>query len=284
MRSLRVVTAGPQLLVQDLGRPGWAYLGVGRSGAADREALRLANRLVGNPEDAAAFEVLLGPATLRFAGGGLVAVTGARLRVRVGDVDRHQDGPVEVADGDDLRLGPAERGLRAYLAVRGGLDASPTLGSCAADTLSGLGPAPLRDGDEVAVGVAGTPWPGVDQAPVPPAPDPVVLRVVPGPRDDWFTDGTLDVLMRSTWTVSSDTDRVGTRLDGPELTRRTGGELASEGIVRGALQVPPHGRPVVMGPDHPVTGGYPVLATVVDADADLLAQARPGAGARFRFR
>ena len=281
--ALLVLAAGPQLLVQDLGRAGWAHLGVGGSGAADRGALRLANRLVGNREDAAGLEVLLGGVTLRFTGRALVAVTGARLTVRLGDADRHQDGPLEVADGDELRLGQAGRGLRAYVAVRGGLGVPAVLGSCATDTLSGLGPAPLQDGDVVGVRAATTPWPGVDQAPVHGAPDPVVLRLVPGPRDDWFDDGTLDVLAGSTWTVGSDTDRVGTRLEGPELVGRTGGELASEGMVRGALQVPPHGRPVVMGPDHPVTGGYPVVATVLDADADLLAQARPGAAVRFRF-
>ena len=283
-RSLQLLTTGPQVLVQDLGRPGWAHLGVGRSGAADRGALRLANRLVGNPEGAAGLEVLLGSTTLRLRGGGVVAVTGARIEVGAGERSGHQDGPLAVGDGDVLRLGPVARGLRAYVAVRGGLAGPATLGSRSTDTLSGLGPAPLRPGDVVAVGPAPEAWPDVDQAPVASTTDPLVLRAVAGPRDDWFVAEALRVLVTATWRVGGDTDRVGTRLEGPELVRRTGGELASEGMVRGAVQVPPHGRPVVMGADHPVTGGYPVLVTVLDTDTDLLAQARPGDAVCFRLR
>lgn len=276
--TLEVVTTGPQLLVQDLGRPGWAHLGVGRSGAADRASLRLANRLVGNPEGAAGLESLLGGATLEARTATVVAVTGAAVGVRVDERELHLDGPLSIRAGSVLRLGAARTGLRAYLAVRGGLVVAETLGSMATDTLSGLGPGPLVVGDVLHAGRATVGWPVVDVAAVARASraGPLVLRVVPGPRQEWFTADALAALRTAVWTVSPESDRVGSRLEGPALARAVAGELPSEPMVRGAVQVPPHGRPVVMGPDHPVTGGYPVIATVVDHDADLLAQARPG--------
>lgn len=278
---LEVVATGPQLLVQDLGRPGWAHVGVGRSGAGDRASLRLANRLVGNPEAAAGVESLLGGAALRLRAVTVVAVTGAAVEVHVDGREMHLDGPLTVPAGAVLRLGPARAGLRAYVAVRGGLVVAGTLGSGSTDTLSGLGPAPLVVGDLVGVGPAPSTWPDVDVAPRRPLGARLVLRVVPGPRDGWFTTDALAALTSAVWTVSPHSDRVGTRLEGPDLQRAVTGELPSEPMVTGAIQVPPHGRPVVMGPDHPVTGGYPVIATVLDRDTDLLAQARPGDPVRF---
>lgn len=206
MTVLEVVAPGPLTTVQDLGRPGLADLGVGGSGAADRPALRLANRLVANPEGTAALEVTLG---------------GLRLR---------PDADVLVA-------------------------------------LAGLGPPPLRPGDRLPVGPPPAAHPVVDVAPVAGPPDgDVELRVRLGPRDDWFTSAARDLLLRSAWTASADSDRVGVRLTGPALER----------AVPGALQVPPTGRPTLLLADAPLTGGYPVIAVVLGADVDRAAQVRPG--------
>lgn len=268
---IEVLAAGPLASVQDLGREGFAALGVARAGAFDRAALRLANRLVGNPEDRAAVEITFGGLAVRLTEPATVALTGA---VCAGAPDW---GAAVSLPGDTIiRLGVPERGLRSYLAVHGGLAVSPVLGSRSADTLSGIGPAPLRAGDLLPVGSATGPILGAGAAePV----RPPVLRIRFGPRDDWFTDAGRAALLEAAWTVRPECDRVGIRLAGPVLERARSGELASEPTLPGALQVPPDGRPILFGPDAPVTGGYPVIAVVTDLDP--AAQLRPGAAVRF---
>ncbi|HEX3259275.1 MAG TPA: biotin-dependent carboxyltransferase family protein, partial [Pseudonocardia sp.] len=281
-RALEVVEVGPLALVQDLGRPGHAAVGVPRSGAADRAALCLANRLVANDDEgAAAVEVLLGGLAVRAHGLRTVALAGAPAPATVDGTPVAHHSVVTLRPGQTLTLGPPPTGLRTYLAVRGGLQVDDVLGSAAGDTLSGLGPAPLRPGDVLAVGPEpGHPW-LLDLAPVaPPTGATVVLRAIPGPRADWVADPA--ALTRTTWTASSRSDRVGMRLEGEPLRRTDKRELPSEGMVRGAIQVPPGGEPVVFLADHPVTGGYPVVAVVVDADVDRAAQIRPGQSVRFR--
>ena len=279
MTGLEVLATGPLTLVQDLGRTGWAALGVGVAGAYDRGALRLANRLVGNREGAAALETVGAGLALRATSSCEVAVTGADGSLAVERDGRSiavgRRSPLRLVAGDVLRVGPPTTGVRSYLAVRGGLTVPVTLGSGSRDTLSGLGPAPLAVGDVVAIGRGAVALPHVDQAAVRPASGP--LRVVLGPRDDWFTADAVRTLLSTPWTVTSAADRVGIRLDGPPLTRRDAArELPSEPVVTGSLQVPPDGRPVLLGPDHPATGGYPVIAVLVDADRDRLAQVVPG--------
>jgi biotin-dependent carboxylase-like uncharacterized protein len=181
-----------------------------------------------------------------------------------------------------LALGVPARGLRAYLAVRGGVAVPPVLGSRSTDALSGLGPAPLAAGDRLPVGDLAADEPLVDVAPVASLPDRPVLRVLPGPRRDWLADTAWAALRDAAWTVSADSDRVGLRLTGPRLARARDDELPSEGLVPGAVQVPPDGAPVLFLADHPVTGGYPVLAVVVTADLPVAAQLRPGDVVRFR--
>jgi KipI family sensor histidine kinase inhibitor len=281
-RALEVVGVGPLALVQDLGRPGHAAVGVPRSGAADRAALCLANRLVANDDEgAAAIEVLLGGLAVRAHGLRTVALAGAAAPATVDGTPVAHHSVVTLRPGATLALGPPPTGLRTYLAVRGGLAVDDVLGSVAGDTLSGLGPAPLQPGDVLAVGPEPEhPW-LLDLAPVaPPTGGTVTLRAIPGPRADWVADPT--ALTRTTWTVSSRSDRVGMRLEGEPLRRTDKRELPSEGMVRGAIQVPPGGEPVVFLADHPVTGGYPVVAVVVDADVDRAAQVRPGQSVRFR--
>ncbi|HZI96953.1 MAG TPA: biotin-dependent carboxyltransferase family protein [Actinomycetales bacterium] len=281
MRELRVLATGPLTTVQDVGRPGLAHLGVSPSGAADRGALALANRLVGNPESAAGLEVTLGSLVVRARGDLLVALTGAPCPVD-GPRDTGFGAPVHLGDGEELHLGTPDAGLRSYLAVRGGLVVAPVLGSRSTDLLSGLGPPVVAPGDELSVGGAPPASGLVDLAPArPPTSDVVALRVILGPRDDWLERASLDALLAEPWEVTGESNRVGARLAGPRLEWSRRRELASEGVVRGALQVPPSGQPVLFGPDHPVTGGYPVVAVVVDADLDLTAQVRPGQHLQF---
>ncbi|MCW1957858.1 MAG: biotin-dependent carboxyltransferase family protein [Mycobacterium sp.] len=284
MVDLQVLRTGPLALVEDLGRPGLANLGVGRSGAADRRAHALANRLVGNPDDAASLEITLGGFSARVVGGAVdVAVTGADARPAADGIPFGINGIHHLEEGQVLSLGIPVSGLRSYLAVRGGVDAPTVLGSRSYDTLSGIGPEPVRPGDLVAVGRPVGDFPVVDQAPIGPISGGTVdLRVVPGPREDWFDDP--DALVRTDWVISERSDRVGVRLVGAPLQhRRPDRQLPSEGATRGAVQVPPNGQPVILGPDHPVTGGYPVIGVVIDADTDKVAQLRPGQPVRLHW-
>ncbi|OUC98868.1 allophanate hydrolase [Streptosporangium minutum] len=350
---------GPYATVQDLGRPGYGHLGVPRSGAADAPSLRLANRLVGNPEGAAGIELTFGGACLRFTSGAWAAVTGAPCPVelrtagppatglpatglpdtglpdtglrtgelpgtglpstelrtgelpstgfRTGELPSTglpggagREGlppggpgprtravgpyaPVWVPAGGELRVGTPPVGLRTYVAVRGGLDTPLVMGSRSTDSLSGLGPPPLRPGTVLPVGPTGALSAiNVDAAP-PTAAPPEVLRILPGPRDDWFVPGALAALCAGPYRVSQDSNRVGVRLEGARLERVHDGELPSEGMVAGALQVPPDGLPIVFLADHPPTGGYPVIAVLVSADLAGAAQLRPGDRVRFRL-
>jgi biotin-dependent carboxylase-like uncharacterized protein len=285
MRALTVVRPGPLTTVQDLGRPGLAHLGVTTSGAADRASLRLANRLVGNREGAAALEVTVGGLAVRAEADLLLAVTGATGPVTVDGTAVAEDALLPLRRGRTLELGPAGAGLRRYVAVRGGVDVPPVLGSRATDTLAGLGPDPLREGDTLPVGGEVECWPVTELAPVPPRPaGEVVLDAVPGPRPERLATGGLERLAATGWTVSPDSDRVGLRLDGPPLAHAAEREWPSEGAPLGAVQVPPGGRPVIFLADHPVTGGYPVVAVVVDRDVDRAAQLRPGQPVRLRLR
>ncbi len=280
-RSLGVVRAGPLSTVQDGGRVGLAHLGVPRAGPLDRPAARLANRLVGNAEDAAVLETTLGGVAVRAGTALTMAVTGAPSPVTVDGRPLPFGVAVAVGAGEVLDVGPAVSGVRSYLAVGGGLAPPPVLGSRSRDTLSGLGPAPLADGDVLAVGPATGPTPAVSYTVPPVTTSPVVLRVSAGPRADRFGDGGLAVLLGSTYEVSAVGNRVGTRLAGPPVPRSSDAELESEGMVLGAVQVPPDGQPVVLLADHPTTGGYPVIAVVHPDGLAALAQARPGSAVRF---
>jgi len=277
--SLEVLAPGPLTTIQDLGRPGLAAQGVGPSGAADRGALRLANRLVGNPEGAAGLEVTMGGLHLRAHAPVVLALTGAPCPTRVRGRAEGTGVALHLDAGDELVLGAPAAGLRTYVGVRGGVAVPEVLGSRSTDLLAGLGPAVPRAGDLLPVGPVPRQPPYLDVAPVAgPAAGEVVLRARPGPRDDWFTGS----LLGRAWTATAELDRVGVRLTGPPLRRAVAGELPSEGVVRGALQVPPSGLPTLLLADHPVTGGYPVAAVVLDADVDLAAQVRPGQVVRLR--
>ena len=292
---LVVETAGLQALIQDRGRPGRADVGISSSGALDRSAADRAARLVGNMPGTACLESVLGGLSLRAAGDQVLAVTGAAVELEVVPTESTDDGwrprpglPFALKDGQTLRVGAPTDGLRVYVAVRGGIETPAVIGSRATDTLAGLGPAALSDGDRLPVGRdpgTAVDWPlevaGAAVAQPSQPSGPLEVRVVLGPRDDWFTPAALASFQEQEWTVAAASDRVGARLEGRELARSIERELPSEGTVPGSIQVPASGLPVVFLRDHPVTGGYPVIACVLEADLDLMAQAAPGRTVRF---
>lgn len=278
---LEVVRSGALTTVQDLGRAGHAHLGVPRSGALDGPAHLLANRLVGNPVEAAALETTLNGCELRPSHPVVVAVTGAACAVRVDGRPAAWGAPVRVPAGALLDVGAATRGLRSCVAVGGGVAVEPVLGSRSTDLLSGLGPGPLADGDLLPVGPARGRSAGADVLPYEGFGAELILPLAPGPRDDWFTPDAFATLAAGPYTVSPASNRIGLRTLGPALRRAREGELPSEGMVPGAVQVPPDGRPVVFLADHPTTGGYPVIGVVPESALPAAAQAPPGTPVRF---
>ena len=323
---LEVLSPGPLCLLEDAGRPGRAAIGVSSSGAFDRGAMRRANLAVGNPSGAPVLEALVGPLVLRALAPTVLAVSGARAPVRIGrgdeevgdmalPADASRERALALDPGDRIEVGPAEDGLRLVLAVRGGImqvrredtpeagaedgasagteeadgEETEVLGSRSRDTLSGLGPAPLRAGDTLHAGGEQ----GLDAVPVVVAgqdvpagttSDGAVLEVpvLLGPRAELLGDAAVRALLATDWTVRQDSDRVGVRLEGPALPVPEGAaSVPSEPMLPGAVQVPPSGLPVVFGPDHPATGGYPVIAVVTRTGLDALAQA--GAGSVLRM-
>ncbi|MEV6754552.1 biotin-dependent carboxyltransferase family protein [Streptomyces sp. NPDC051214] len=280
-RAFAVVRAGALTTVQDQGRPGHAHLGVPRSGALDPAAARLANRLVGNPSDAAVLETTLNGCSVRPRCAVTVAVVGAPCPVTVDGRPVAWGAPVRVPAGALLDVSAAVSGVRCYIAFSGGVAVEPVLASRSTDLLSGLGPPPLADGTVIPLGVAAGPHARVDAVPHPAPPHELILRVTPGPRADWFTPAALRTLTTRAYRVSSASNRIGLRTEGPSLEREFTGELPSEGMVLGAVQVPPDGRPVVFLADHPTTGGYPVIAVVRESDLAGAAQAVPGTPVRF---
>ncbi|MBD1593085.1 5-oxoprolinase/urea amidolyase family protein [Arthrobacter sp. S1_S22] len=302
--ALEVLSPGPQALIQDLGRPGLGDLGVSPAGAADTASARQANRLVGNLPSDAVIENVMGGLSVQARGELTVALSGAGAAADI----RSEGGssrpapmyaPFPLHDGESLHLGVPEAGLRTYLAVRGGIDVPPVLGSRSTDLMSGIGPAPLAAGSVLPVGAVDSAR-AVGHAEPPALPEdlspgaggkPVVLRITTGPRHDWFTPRSLAALTGQEWTVTAESNRIGVRLDtgpsapgaadGTPLERAREGELPSEGVVAGSLQVPPSGLPVLFLADHPVTGGYPVIGAVIPEDLPAAAQLPPGATLRF---
>ncbi|THJ67409.1 5-oxoprolinase/urea amidolyase family protein [Arthrobacter echini] len=296
---LEVIEAGPLSLIQDLGRPGHGDVGVPASGAADTASARQANRLVGNLPTDAVIETVLGGLTVRAQGELTAALAGAVTPARIRGADDSSrpapmDAPFALHDGERLHLGPPTTGLRTYLAVRGGIDVPLVLGSRSTDVLSGLGPDPLSAGTVLPVGevdtarMVGLPEvSALTDTIASGAAGPAVLRITPGPRDDWFTPASREGLTEQTWLVTDQSNRIGIRLALPDtpgsraLERAVTDELPSEGVVAGSLQVPPSGLPVVFLADHPVTGGYPVIGVVVPEDLPVAAQLGPGTSVVF---
>ena len=281
-----VLDGGLLTTIQDRGRPGFTHLGVPEGGAADPWSLAVANLLAGNePADAALEATIVGP-TLRALRDVMIALAGADLGAGVGGRRLAPDRTHRLGSGEILELSGASEGAggRAILAISGGLDVPVVLGSrstCLAAAFGGHEGRPLRAGD-VLLGPTPTDravldrvWPAPDQLPRGRGPSSSVLRVLPGPAQG------LDALLQIQWRVAPASDRVGTRLDGPALPSGIGGEVTTHGVTWGAIQVPPDGRPIVLGPDHQTTGGYRVVGVVISADRPILAQLAPGSEVRL---
>jgi biotin-dependent carboxylase-like uncharacterized protein len=272
---IEILEPGPLTSVQTArGRPGWRHLGVPVGGAADSWSARLANLLVGNPDDAALLEITMTGPALRFRVAARVALTGSPFRTSIDGVAMPAFAARDVRAGSTLRVGDGD-GARAYLAFSGGIAVEPALGSAATDLRTGFGGhegRALRAGDTLAIGSTigtGRRWTGTRyQGPI---------RIVAGPHADRLAS---DSLTTDAWIVSPAGDRAGVRLDGDRL-RPDGAEVPSMGLPLGAVQVPLDGRPIVMLADRPVTGGYPVPACVIGADVGRVAQMRPGDELRF---
>lgn len=276
MPELVVLEPGVFTTIQDRGRPGFAAVGVTSSGAFDSAAYEWGAQLLGNRPGAAALEVLVGGLAVTATSAVRAVLTGGVAPATCRGRQITHGEPFFLVPGAELRLGYCTQGARVYLSIAGGIEAPETLGSVATDTLSGLGPAPLRTGDRLTLGRS--PMPARHSAVPAPTLEAglVTLDVMPGPRADWLLEP-----LAGEWTVAQDSNRVGVRLDGRQLNRAAG-ELPSEGVVRGAIQLPPHGRPVIFGPDHPTTGGYPVVGVLTSAANDRLAQLQPGQSVRLR--
>ena len=299
--ALEILAPGPQSLLQDLGRPGFGDLGVSASGAADTTSARQANRLAGNRPGDTVIETILGGLAVRARGELTAALAGAPASAEIrgphGNRVAPMYAPFALHDGESLRLDQPEAGLRTYLSIRGGIEVPAVLGSRSTDVMSGIGPAPLAAGTVLPLGAAergrmvGLPELSTLPAGMTPAgrngrTSAVVLRITAGPRDDWFTPESRKALTGQTWTVTAESNRIGVRLatagDGTPLDRELTGELPSEGVVAGSLQVPPSGLPVLFLADHPVTGGYPVIGVVIPEDLPAAAQLPPGTALRFQ--
>lgn len=289
--NLEITSPGLHSVLQDMGRPGQTGQGVSRSGALDLGALRAANRAVGNPSDMACVESVLGGLSFICHGRAVIAVTGALTPVTVTNASGLQwqasnYQPIELEAGDSVSLGSPKAGLRSYLAIRGGFDVTPVLGSLSTDTLAQLGPAALSAGDRLGYTAPVTSTSvSLNETPafeLPTATDIVTLDVVMGPRTDWFTQDAIQRLSSQLWRVTSQSNRVGIRLAGDTpLERSNHQELPSEGTSVGAIQVPASGQPVLFLADHPLTGGYPVIASVASHHLDLAGQIPVNAQIRF---
>lgn len=285
---LRVVDAGALTLLEDLGRAAGSSIGLPRGGTVDRGALRLANRLVGNPEGAAGLEVLWGGLSFEVLADTVVAICGASCPVTVNGRPRSSHVALPVGVGDVVRLGRPVLGVRgvgirgvgvrAVVALAGGLAGDEVLGSVSSSPTAGLGRAPLRAGEVMrSAGLPNRAGVATDLAVSTIGRGVRPQRVVPGPRDDWVTAAARDGFVRTGWRVSPQCDRVGVRLEGAALEWLSpGSEFPSEAVIPGSVQVPPDGRPLVFLADHPTTGGYPVIGVVHPDDLDALGQVGPG--------
>ena len=295
--KIKVISPGVLTTVQDTGRFGHQAAGIPEAGAMDRASLRLANALLGNPEDAAALELTVFGGTFEFDGKGTIALTGADMRPFLNGNRMSMNTAVPVKAGDRLELGVASRGMRAYLAVSGGIDVPVVLGSRSTDLksrLGGLEGRKLRAGDVLENGsrpqaaaelaeVQGTPCePVLQRLAKATSPEGVTqIRFLFGPQDAMFAEDAKKTFTDSIYTLSAACDRMGYRLEGAAVPSLNGTDILSEGICFGSIQVPANGQPIVMMADHQTTGGYAKIGTVLSEDLPLLAQLGPGKRIHF---
>ncbi|MFI4967449.1 MAG: biotin-dependent carboxyltransferase family protein [Gammaproteobacteria bacterium] len=277
---IQVLEPGLFTTIQDLGRLGLGHLGVPTAGAVDTFSLRAANRLVGNMDGATGFEMTGRGAILSFDAPASIALTGGVVEATLDGQPLAMHQTIRIKAGAAVDVGAINSGFRTYLAVGGGLDVPQVLGSASTDAFSGLGPAPLLAGIQIPV-VPQADGPGFYLRAPPGFGAEAVLRVLPGPQEDWFTAAARSQLLDGEYRVLPQSDRGGLRLIGAKLERSRKGELPSMGMVAGAIQVPGSGQPIALLANHGATGGYPVIANVISADLGRLAQLAPGTSLRF---
>ena len=287
-RGLLVLQCSPGTTIQDLGRIGYRRYGVTRGGAMDPVALRIANCLVGNPFDTAAIELNVGGADFRVACDSMrVALHGGDFVLAINGMPAPVSTSLHLHKGDIISIGRGRHRIRSYLAIEGGLDIQPTLGSCATHIrarLGGLDGAPLETGQELALRQSKATKRKECSLPYSAFPKPRrQFRVILGPQAHRFTDGGIHTLLQSTaFRIDKDSDSVGYRLSGQRLEYIGDGNIVSDPVVPGCIQVPASGLPLILMADCPTTGGYPKIATVISCDLPDLAQLPPGSEVSFR--
>ena len=283
-----VENPGVLTTVQDEGRYGYERFGMSPSGPMDSRAFHIANILVGNPWGESALEVtVLGP-SLRFDGDAIIALTGANMSPRLNGAPCPMYRALTVKAGDLLQLGAARQGCRGYIAVSGGLDVPLVMGSRSTalkNRVGGFQGRKLEKGDHLSFRSPAKPpvHPELRAAPIPaPQEKEVLIRVIPGPQDDAFTREGLECFFSRPYTVSRDSDRMGCRLEGPVIAHKTDGNIISDGIVAGSIQVPTSGQPIIMLAERQTTGGYTKIATVITVDLPIVGQCKAGDTIRFQ--
>ncbi|MFW6376455.1 MAG: 5-oxoprolinase/urea amidolyase family protein [archaeon] len=283
--AIEILDPGSFTTVQDLGRTDYQKYGIPPSGAIDPYSLQVANLLVGNERGEAALEATISGPTVEFREETWFAVTGPGWVPRLNDAEIPPWRSVRAESGDRLSFDEVDEGARAYVAVAGGIDVPSILGSKSTNVraeLGGFEGRALQAGDVLEVGEGATPAP--QEVPERYRPDPYFddVRVVLGPQDDHFTDAGIETFLDATFTVKSESDRMGIRFDGPAIEHSKGADIVSEGTAAGAVQVPENGQPIALLGDRQTTGGYAKIATVIEADLTTLAQMRPADEASFR--
>jgi antagonist of KipI len=289
MKLLEVRAPGLLTTVQDLGRPGFGPLGVSASGAADPVALRIGNRLVGNAEGAAALEMTLVGGAFHFPDGGVVALAGSDFSPTLDRAPIETWASVAVKPGSALQLAPSKTGARCYLCVRGGFEVKKILGSASTHLLSGLGGLEGRSLCKGDVLTIATPKDAfrtfrkkrVGSRALEKLRPRKTLRVTDGPQSDWFSEAAQEIFYASSYRLTEEVNRMGLRLEGPALTGTETGEMISEGVSLGAIQITAGGLPIILFVEQQTTGGYPKIANVISADLPSLGQLRPRDELRF---
>ncbi len=287
MPVIQVQSPGMFTTVQDLGRFGFGPLGVSPSGAADPTALRIGNFLVGNVQSAAALEMTLLGGAFMFPEGGVVALAGSDFGPAIDGASIPMWAACEVRPGQTLRTGPTRSGARCYLCVAGGIAVKLLLGSASTHILSGLGGfegRPLKKGDVLKIGEARRGATRTIGAEVLSTLAPrKVLRATIGPQTEWFSPASVRKFHQNAYTVTEESNRMGLRLEGAELETPHSGQMTSEGVSLGAIQVPAGGKPIILFVEQQTTGGYPKIANIISADMPSVGQLRPRDEIRFEL-
>jgi KipI family sensor histidine kinase inhibitor len=275
--DLVVIEPGFSTTVQDGGRPFFESAGVSPGGAMDVEAMRVANLLLGNPDDASVLEICMKGPVLRFTREAKIVLVGAD-----GTVGMRNGRSIDVAAGEVLDVGNLLGSLRAVLAVAGGIDLPLVLGARSTDVRAGFGGRVLRAGDGLDIGGTGEPCHSVDGvAMARPTGRDLVVRFLPGPQWERFEERAIRNFEHETFEVTTRQDRMGIRLHGPQLAIANPGEMRSQPVATGSIQVPPDGRPMVLMAERQTHGGYPQIGCLITADLPKLARALPGTRVRF---